>query len=124
MNDDTEARKWILKQGEYRRLYSKLLQKHRGALQADTRDDSSSDDNIGGPFAEESMALTNIVRTEALNIVVGVGAAVAILGSLRFVRSKHAISTVFGSSKAAAMKVAEEEGKRMGTDNFQKTFCA
>ena len=122
MNNDIETRKWILKQGEYRRLYSKLLQKHRGALQATTTDESTNNDNE--PFSEELIVLTNIFRTEALNIVLGMGAAVATLGSLRFVRSKHAISTVFGSSKAAAMKKAESEGKRMGTDTFQKTFGA
>ncbi len=119
MNEDSETRKWILKQGEYRRLYSSLLQKHRGALQAKT-DEATS--NGTDPFAEESMVLSSIFRTEALNIALGMGAAVVALGSLRFIQSKHAISTVFGNSKAAAMKEAEAEGKRMGTDTFQKTF--
>ena len=121
MNEDSDTRKWILKQGEYRRLYSSLLQKHRGALQASTNE-ATSENKSNDPFAEESMVLTNIFRTEALNIALGMGAAVVTLGSLRFVQSKHAISTVFGNSKAAAMKEAEAEGKRMGTDTFQKTF--
>ena len=133
MNDDSETRKWILKQGEYRRLYSSLLQKHRGVLQttsgtnATTNTDeaaTNSDIDGGDPFAEESKILSNIFRTEASNIGLGIGAAVVTMGSLRFIRSKHAISTVFGRSKAAAMKDAEAEGKKMGTDTFQKTFGA
>ncbi len=119
MNGDSETRKLILKQGEYRRLYSSLLQKYRGALQAST-DEATSYGN--DPFKEESKVLTGIFRTEALNIALGMGAAAFTLGSLRFIRSRHAISTVFGNSKAAAMKEAEEEGKRRGTDAFQKTF--
>ena len=120
MNEESETRKWILKQGEYRRLYSKLLQTHRGTLQATTDGDSTNESN--GPFAEESMILSNIFRTEALYIAFGLGSAAVTLASLRFVQSKHAISTVFGSSKAAAMKQAEFDGKKMGTDTFQRTF--
>jgi len=116
MNGDSETRKWILKQGEFRRLYSSLLQKHQGALQTTT--DSEND-----PFVTESGILTNIFRTEAKYIALGAGAVVASLVSLRFIRSKHAISTVFGRTKAEAMRDAEAEGKRMGTDAFQKTFA-
>ena len=124
MNDDTESRKWILKQGEYRRLYSSLLQKHRGALQQtnDATSSSSSDDE--DPFAEESRILNTLYRTEVQKIGLGLGAAMVALGSLRFVRSKHAISTVFGRSKAAAMQDAEAQGKKLGTHAFQKTFGA
>lgn len=130
MNDDTEARKYILKQGEYRRLYSSLLQKHRGALQPSSSTMSSittSDAVTGGqsdsdPFAEESSILEAVFRTEARNIIIGIGFAASSFVSLRFVKSKYAISTVFGRTKAAAMKKAEVEGEKMGTDLFQKTF--
>jgi hypothetical protein len=121
MNDDSETRKWILKQGEYRRLYSSLLQKHRGALQT-TNDGATDSEN--DPFVEESGIMINIFRTEAKNIVLGTGAVVASMASLRFIRSKHAISTVFGRTKAEAMRDAEAEGQRMGTDAFQRTFGA
>jgi hypothetical protein len=130
MMGDSETRKWILKQGEYRRLYSSLLRKHRGALQGN-RDGtetaaapSGCSENSEDSFADESAILTGILRTEASNIALGIGAAAAALGSLRFIKSRHAMSSVFGRAKAEAMTIAEAEGKKMGTDSFQKTFGA
>ena len=139
MNHDYETRQLLRKEPIYRKLYSSLLQKHRGILQAQpTKDENSTttttittqhhyDDTNHqqqhNQFEDEDQILNTIFQTEMKNILVGVGASMAALASLRFVRSSYASSTVFGSVKAKAMQEAEREGKKRGTDTFQKNFC-
>jgi hypothetical protein len=45
------------------------------------------------------------------------------LASLCFVGSSYASLTVFGYVKAKAIQEAEIEGKKRGTDTFQKNIC-
>ena len=142
MNHDYETRQILRKEPIYRKLYSSLLQEHRGILQQaqPTKDENSTttttttittqhhyDDTNHQPqhnqFEDEDQILNTIFQTEMKNILVGVGASVAAVASLRFVRSSYASSTVFGSVKAKAMQAAEREGKKRGTDTFQKNFC-
>ena len=137
MNHDYETRQILRKEPIYRKLYSSLLQEHRGILQAPPTDENSTTtttittqhhDDTNHPqqhnqFEDEDQILNTIFQTEMKNILVGVGASLAALASLRFVRSSYASSTVFGSVKAKAMQEAEREGKKRGTDTFQKNFC-
>ena len=138
MNHDYETRQILRKEPIYRKLYSSLLQEHRGILQQaqPTKDENSTttittqhhDDTTNHQqqhhqFEDEDQILNTIFQTEMKNILVGVGASVAAVASLRFVRSSYASSTVFGSVKAKAMQEAEREGKKRGTDTFQKNFC-
>ena len=143
MNHDYETRQILRKEPIYRKLYSSLLQEHRGILQQapPTKDENSTttttttittqqhhDDTTNHQqqhhqFEDEDQILNTIFQTEMKNILVGVGASVAAVASLRFVRSSYASSTVFGSVKAKAMQAAEREGKKRGTDTFQKNFC-
>ena len=140
MNHDYETRQILRKEPIYRKLYSSLLQEHRGILQQapPTKDENSTttittqqqhhyDDTHHqqqhNQFEDEDQILNTIFQTEMKNILVGVGASVAAVASLRFVRSSYASSTVFGSVKAKAMQEAEREGKKRGTDTFQKNFC-
>ena len=141
MNHDYETRQILRKEPIYRKLYSSLLQEHRGILQAapPTKDENSTttttittqqhhDDTTNhqqqhNQFEDEDQILNTIFQTEMKNILVGVGASVAAVASLRFVRSSYASSTVFGSVKAKAMQEAEREGKKRGTDTFQQNFC-
>ena len=141
MNHDYETRQILRKEPIYRKLYSSLLQEHRGILQAaqPTKDENSTTtttttittqhhDDTNHPqqhnqFEDEDQILNTIFQTEMKNILVGVGASVAAVAALRFVRSSYASSTVFGSVKAKAMQEAEREGKKRGTDTFQKNFC-
>lgn len=138
MNHDYETRQILRKEPIYRKLYSSLLQEHRGILQAQpTKDENSTttttittqhhDDTNHQQqhhqFEDEDQILNTIFQTEMKNVLVGVGASVTALASLRFVRSSYASSTVFGYVKAKAMQEAEREGKKRGTDTFQKNFC-
>ena len=139
MNHDYETRQILRKEPIYRKLYSSLLQEHRGILQQapPTKDENSTttttittqhqhdDTNYQqhNQFEDEDQILNTIFQTEMKNILVGVGASVAAVASLRFVRSSYASSTVFGSVKAKAMQAAEREGKKRGTDTFQKNIC-
>lgn len=138
MNHDYETRQILRKEPIYRKLYSSLLQEHRGILQAQPKDENSTttttttittqhhDDTNHqqhNQFEDEDQILNTIFQTEIKNILVGVVASVAALASLRFVRSSYASSTVFGYVKAKAMQEAEIEGKKRGTDTFQKNFC-
>jgi len=135
MNDDYETRKLLLKQGEYRKLYSSLLQKHRGVLQTqpdeggvpNANENTNAKDGVSSyknsnHFEEEDRVLNQIFQTEVKNVAMGIGATAVALASLRFARSRHAASTVFGSAKAKVLQEAEIEGKRVGTDTFQKSF--
>mmetsp|Transcript_27742 Transcript_27742/g.61096 ORF Transcript_27742/g.61096 Transcript_27742/m.61096 type:complete len:267 (+) Transcript_27742:168-968(+) len=136
MNDDYETRKLLLKQGEYRKLYSSLLQKHRGVLQTqpdeggvpNANENTNAKDGVSSyknsnHFEEEDRVLNQIFQTEVKNVAMGIGATAVALASLRFARSRHAASTVFGSAKAKVLQEAEIEGKRVGTDTFQKSFA-
>ena len=123
MNDDHEIRKLLLKQGEYRKLYSSILQKHRGSLQGNSGNgDAIRGNDSDGHFEDEARLLNQIFQTEVKNLATGIGATAATLASLRFARSRRAVSAVFGSAKAKVLYEAEIEGKRVGTDNFQKGF--
>lgn len=139
MNDDYETRKLLLKQGGYRKLYSSLLQKHRGVLQTQSDEGGVSNEDVNtnanahakygassnknaNHFEDEDRVLNQIFQTEVKNVAMGIGATAVALASLRFARSRHAASTVFGSTKAKVLQEAEIEGKRVGTDTFQKSF--
>ena len=130
MNEVYETRKLLLKQGEYRKLYSSLLQKHRGILQTQPEESSTTaatteDGAIShchNHFEDEDQTLNQIFQTEVKNLVMGMAATTVTLVSLRFTRSRYAASTVFGTAKAKIIQEAEIEGKRIGTDTFQKTF--
>jgi hypothetical protein len=142
MNHDYETRQLLRKEPIYRKLYSSLLQEHRGILQAahqpkdenstttttttittQHHDDTTNHQPQHNQFEDEDQILNTIFQTEMKNMLVGVGASVAAVASLRFVRSSYASSTVFGYVKAKAMQEAEIEGKKRGTDTFQKNFC-
>jgi hypothetical protein len=136
MNHDYETRQILRKEPIYRKLYSSLLQEHRGILQAQPKEENNTttttittehhDDanhHNRNQFEDEDQTLNTIFQTEIKNILVGVGASVAALASLRFVRSSYASSTVFGYVKAKAIQEAEIEGKKRGTDRFQRNFC-
>jgi hypothetical protein len=137
MNHDYETRQLLRKDPIYRKLYSSLLQEHRGILQAQPKENNTTTTTTAittehhaanhhhrnNQFEDEDQTLNMIFQTEIKNILIGVGASVAALASLRFVRSSYASSTVFGYVKAKAIQEAEIEGKKRGTDTFQKNFC-
>jgi hypothetical protein len=133
------------KESAYRRLYSTLLRKRRGALQRHQHHQHHKEDGQSGAnnndaknisvaaakvvpssedddFAEEEDALNRIFRAEVQNLLIGVAATALVWTSLRF-GTRYAFSSgLFGIDKAVAMAEAERQAKRRGTETFQKTF--
>lgn len=124
---------WIRqKESVYRKLYSALLRKHQGALQASIQEHTPSGQNNDNSylimtvnshdFHHEDEIMNTILRTEVQNLLIGVGATALGFATLRF-GSRYAFSLgLFGTTKAKAMQEAEQQAKRRGTDTFQKSF--
>jgi hypothetical protein len=116
--DDLEARKWQQKESVYRKLYSFILQKHKGALQEQpttTTDTSSKSSDV---FADEQQLLNRIFQTEVQNLLLGVGATALCFGLLRTSKAR-ALLTILGEAKAKALLEANVQAKQMGTEGIQ-----
>jgi hypothetical protein len=120
MDEQYESLRIQQKESVYRKLYSSILQERRGVLQA-SNTNNDSDTTKSSVFDDEQQCLSQIVRTEVKNLLVGVGVTAAVLVSLRL-GSKHVLSTMFGEAKSKAFKEAEIDARRRGTEGFQKSL--
>ena len=146
---DGEAWKLRQKESVYRKLYSNLLQKHRGALQevqstssssssssspvqstSSSSSSSSSSETGNGtqtstlqekdPYEDETSTLNQIFRTEVGNLVVGVVSTAVTFMALRFGKTKILSSPIFGGVKTPEVfRQAEIHAKQYGTDHTQ-----
>lgn len=128
---DGEAWKLRQKESSYRKLYSNLLQKHRGVLQqapSPSQPESSSSSlprpsppsnivsSIGisrpsppplphapiiDPYNDETITLNHIFRTEVGNLVVGVVSTAATFMGLRFGKTRILTSSSLFGNKTA-----------------------
>jgi hypothetical protein len=111
--DDQETRRIQQKESVYRKLYSAILQKHRGVLQ------EHDDDNTSNVlFEDEQQMLNKIFYSEVKNLLFGVGVTAVTLVSLR-TGSRYALSKMFGDAKAQAFREAETQAKLVGTEGVQ-----
>lgn len=122
--DDQETRRIQQKESVYRKLYSAILQKHRGVLQqkpSDGGDDNNThsiNNTSDDVFVEEQQLLNKIFYSEMKSLLFGVAVTAVTLGSLRM-GSRHVLSKIYGETKAQAFKEAEAQAKLVGTAGVQ-----
>ena len=130
---DGEAWKLRQKESVYRKLFSNLLQKHRGTLQEVESSSSPLSPSENGkdpqtsvtlqekdPYEDETNTLNQIFRTEVGNLVVGVASTALTFMALRFGKTTVLSSPVFGGVKTPeAFRQAEIHAKQYGTEHTQ-----
>ncbi|CAB9525093.1 expressed unknown protein [Seminavis robusta] len=97
---------------KYRRLYSALLSKHEGLLQ----------DAWGGDQRAESCLLDKIWISERNAMATGLVVGCTVLAVLRVIPPVF-LRRIGGEEKVQAVRLADEEAKRIGHYKYQRAFA-
>ena len=111
---NSETNKARQKESIYRKLYSNLLQQNKSVFQ-EISNDSTNDGNDA--FADEKGQLAKIFNTEIANLAVGIGVTFTAFAALRF--GSRFVLNQFGGQRAQALKEADVEAKKRGTERTQ-----
>jgi hypothetical protein len=115
---NSEANKARQKESVYRKLYSFLLQRNRSVFQGISKENNNGGDDV---FEDEMKQLASVFQTEVMNLSVGIGVAFTAFAALRF-GPKFVLQRFGGQQRAQALREAEEQAKKRGTEDVQKSI--
>ena len=110
------------KESVYRKLYSSLFERKRSVIQALQNEENSA-------FDEERFHMQKVFQTEVTNLFIGACLSCTTFATLRLL-PKFLMQRFGGTAKARALREAEKQAKKRGTEATQnfvgkksKKFC-